>query len=298
MKPTFEPVILFCSGDKAPLTIDFVRETIRSARFKIFAVNSVGLFALIQPYQPVILQRWQAFTIVALCGVMAILCYLSVLIVFAKLSHRLGLRHLSTVWILFFNSLITSFAGQWVLSGFAEVPKPLVEALLVWVFHFVLFTGLEIAFVTLVLPEVLRNLSRHSSQREPDSQLFLPGPTTDGLIQPLQGADSLIIISDKVFTAKSIKLVMAEEHYVSVHTLDGETHFMRFRMRDFLAQVSEDMGFSIHRSYWVAWAAIRQVEVDKNSMTVVLDKDISLQVARGKRVEFMDKWKQRQSMSL
>jgi hypothetical protein len=298
MKPTLEPVIIFCSGDKAPLNANFVLETIRSARFKIFAVNSIGLFALIQPYQPLILQRWQAFTIVALCGVMAIFCYLSALIVFAKLSQRFGLTHLRTIWLVFFNSLIASFAGQWALSSFAEQPKPLVEALLIWIFHFGLFAALEIAFTALVLPEVMGNLSHHSTQIEPESLLFLPGPTTDGLIPPLQGTDSIIIISDKAFKARSITWVMAEEHYVSVHTLDGETHFMRFRMRDFLAQVTEDMGFYIHRSHWVAWAAIRQVEVEKNSMTVVLDKDISLQVARGKRFEFMDKWKQRQSMSL
>lgn len=286
MKYSSEPKIVFCSGGEAPLNMNFIRELLLSLRFKLFFVMSIGLFALIQPYQPVSPERWQAITIIAVVGLSVIAFYLGIILMFTKLSQRLSLSQLPTFWVLLISSLMASFAGQWALLLFGEAPKSVFDTLLIWVFHFYMFVSLEIAFSALVLPEIIANLPcsksiNESTDREPST-----------IQSPFSDASSIIIAGNR-FRPQTIKWVRAEEHYISISTFDGKTFFLRARLRDFLAQVSEDLGFSIHRSYWVAWIAISQVEVAKDSITVVLDEGTAWPVARGRRSEFVKEWKQR-----
>jgi hypothetical protein len=296
MNSRTEPTIVFSSGETAPLCIAFVWEMLRSTRFKLFVVATIVLFALIRPYQPVILQRWEAITIITVVGLMVFICYLSAFLFFAQFSQRLGLRYLRTVWLLLASSLLASFAGQWLLPIFGETPKSVAETLLVWVFHFMMFTGLEIIFSTLVLPEIMVGLQSASQRQAVVQPLKVADQLiTEGPARPVSEGVSAVIISDKRFDQRSIKFVMAGEHYISISTFDDQTRLVRGRLRDFLAQVSDDLGFAIHRSYWVAWAAILQVEVEKDSMTVVLDEKTSLPVARGRRTDFMDEWKRREA---
>ncbi|AWD22153.1 LytTR family DNA-binding domain-containing protein [Fuscovulum blasticum] len=302
MKTQVEPIIAFASGETAPLCSAFVWELVGSTRFKLFIVTTIGLFALIQPYQPVKLQRWEAITIIAVVGLMVFFCYVSAFMFFAKCWRRFRLRQLRTIWLLLISSLMASFAGQWALPLFGETPKTVLETLLVWVFHFMMFTGLEIIFSTFVLPEVMANLARRPGPHDNEpiavpvgiaTATVAPAPAAAPAriaaprpAAPIPAATATVIISDKRFEIDKIKWVMAEEHYISIYTFDEQTHFMRGRLRDFLAQVSEDMGFAIHRSYWVSWGAIRQVDAEKDSMTVVLDDKTSLPVARARRSQF------------
>jgi hypothetical protein len=296
MNSRIEPTIVFTSGETAPLCIAFLWEMLRSTRFKLLVVATIGLFALIHPYQPLTLQRWEIITIIAVVGLMVFICYLSVFLFFVQFSQRLGLRYLRTVWLLFATSLLASFAGQLLLPIFGETPNSVAETLLVWVFHFMVFTGLEIIFSTLVLPEIMVGLQSASKrQAEVQPPTVADQLITDGPGRPVSEVVSTVIISDKKFDPKSIKWVMAEAHYISISTFDDQTHFVRGRLRDFLAQVSDDLGFAIHRSYWVAWASIQQIEVEKDSMTVILDEKTSLPVARDRRTDFMDEWKRREA---
>jgi hypothetical protein len=293
MKPEIEPVIVFCSGEKAPLSTAFVRESISSTKFKVFAVFSIGLFALIQPYQPTILQRWEAITIIALSGVMVFAFYISALYFFAKFAKALRLKSLWTVWLLLLSSLMASLTGQWALSMSSALSKPVGETLLIWFFHIIMFAGLEFGFTTQVLPEILSRLRRRSRLTERTEQKEVTKPTKDSSMEVLTVSDPPIMISDKPFEVMKIRWAISEEHYLWIHTYDDDAKFVRGRMRDFLAQVPDGLGFAIHRSYWVSWQAMRQVEIEKNSVTVILDDNTSLAVARGRRNEFLETWKKR-----
>ena len=306
MKTQIEPIITFASGETAPLSSAFVRELVGSTRFKVFIVTTIGLFALIQPYQPVKLQRWEAITIISIVGLMVFFCYVGAFMFFAKCWRRFRLRQLRTVWLLLISSLMASFAGQWALPLFGETTKTVQETLLVWVFHFMMFTGLEIVFSTLVLPEVMANLARRPGPHDSGPiavpvrvAAAAPAPSAAPVriaasrphaahAMPAPSVTPTVIISDKRFEIDKIKWVMAEEHYISIYTFDDQTHIIRGRMRDFLAQVSEDMGFAIHRSYWISWDSIRQIDAEKDSLTVILDDKTTLPVARARRSQFVE----------
>lgn len=168
-------------------------------------------------------------------------------------------------------------------------------------FHFVVFTALETVFAIMLLPEILernQNFAQmQGSVAEQAVEAASPAPTEITPLPPhvvSPAAESIfVIISDKRFDARTIKWVMSQEHYISVKTFDEQIYFMRGRMRDFLVQVPEDMGYNIHRSHWIAWDAIRQVEVDKDNMLVEVDEKTILPVARGRRSDFISRWRRR-----
>ena len=124
-----EAVIVFINGAQAPLRIEFVRSLFRSSKFQLFIVASIGLFALLQPYQPVTLQRWQAITIISAMGIVVFLCYFTGFLIGSRFFAKLKIRRLYTFWILLISALLASFLGQKSLLLFGEVPKTTAQTL-------------------------------------------------------------------------------------------------------------------------------------------------------------------------
>jgi hypothetical protein len=81
------------------------------------------------------------------------------------------------------------------------------------------------------------------------------------------------------FRGAEIYAVSAEDHYLRVHTSAGATLIL-LRLADALAELDGIEGAQVHRSWWVARAAIVGARRDGRKMTLTLKGDIEAPVSR------------------
>lgn len=72
-----------------------------------------------------------------------------------------------------------------------------------------------------------------------------------------------------------------EDHYVRVHTTEG-SELVLMGLGRAMAEVGESRGEQVHRSWWVARSAVRRVEKDGRTATLVLDNGLRVPVARNR----------------
>ncbi len=75
-----------------------------------------------------------------------------------------------------------------------------------------------------------------------------------------------------------------EDHYVRVHTALG-SELVLMRMRDAVAQLAEFDGMQVHRSWWVARAAVEDVRREGRNVRLVLPGEREAPVARAQVAE-------------
>ncbi|QDH33026.1 LytTR family DNA-binding domain-containing protein [Porphyrobacter sp. YT40] len=78
-----------------------------------------------------------------------------------------------------------------------------------------------------------------------------------------------------------------EDHYVRIHTALGSA-LVLMRLRDAMAQVGDLEGMQVHRSWWVARAAVEDVLRDGRNVRLRLARGIEAPVARAKVAELRD----------
>jgi hypothetical protein len=74
--------------------------------------------------------------------------------------------------------------------------------------------------------------------------------------------------------------VEAEDHYLRLHTSKGQDLIL-MRLADALAELDGLQGARTHRSWWVARAAVRQVERADGRATLTLEGGLQVPVSRG-----------------
>ena len=300
------PQAVFLNGTVISLSTEFVRALMRHYRFQLFVLGAINLFIVLQPYKAQNLERWQAITIISTVGLIVVGTYCLSFLCWASVPWLWRRGRLRTYWVLMGTAIMSAVIGQASLLPFGSQPRSAVETGLISVFHMIMFAGLEIIFAIFVLPEVLasmraRPVSGQGAAPVSDTNGPREGQTEQGgsgpLETPIQSSGAvgprIVVVSDQRFEARSIRWVMSQEHYISVMTHDTQTRFVRGRMRDFLNQIPDELGYSIHRSHWVSWEAIQRVHVEKDMMFVMLDEKTQLPVARGRRTDFIARWKRR-----
>jgi hypothetical protein len=78
-----------------------------------------------------------------------------------------------------------------------------------------------------------------------------------------------------------------EDHYVRVHTMLGSA-LVLMRLRDAVALIGDLEGMQVHRSWWVARAAVENVQRDGRNIRLQLPGGIEAPVARAKVAELRD----------
>lgn len=302
---------IFSNGSSIQLYPGFVRTLVRSHPFQIFMIFCILFFVFTGPYQShASLEKWQSISIIAAMGGMVFAIYFTVFAFLIRFGQRLRIRRFHTIWLVLVTSFLASFLGEKCIAIFDGPRLSTVDTLMLWGFHFAVFAGLEVLFGIFVLPDL------HPRGGQAEDRLdhlpipgFVPGPSirlqpapvppapapAPPVPQPVAERDDapVIVISDRRFSARLIRSVMSQEHYISVSLFGGDAHFLRGRIRDFLGQVPEDLGYCIHRSHWVSWAGIARVDIQKDSMIVIMDDSTELPVARGRRSDFAARWNRR-----
>jgi DNA-binding LytR/AlgR family response regulator len=75
-----------------------------------------------------------------------------------------------------------------------------------------------------------------------------------------------------------------EDHYVRVHT-PGRSELVLLPMHRALEEIGERPGLRVHRSWWVAQAAVERVEQEGRSVWLVLANGLRVPVARNRVAE-------------
>lgn len=77
----------------------------------------------------------------------------------------------------------------------------------------------------------------------------------------------------------------AEEHYVAINLRDGRSLLLRGRLADAIAQLPEGIGMQVHRSHWIACAALADVRCTREGCNLLLHSGAEVPVARNRKAE-------------
>jgi hypothetical protein len=145
-----------------------------------------------------------------------------------------------------------------VLEALMRKPFPTDPVLVATLYGYVLAVTVLIG----ALP-IFWELSRHGLLTQPGSEPPEPSsdsasPETRMTAAPLPAGPRLL---NRLPVAKrgAILALSMEDHYVRVFTAAGES-LVLLRLSDAIAEVQEVSGFQIHRSHWVARAAVARME--------------------------------------
>lgn len=79
---------------------------------------------------------------------------------------------------------------------------------------------------------------------------------------------------------RDLRALEMEDHYVRAHTVHGSAMIL-MRMRDAVAELGGVEGAQVHRSWWVARAAVTGIRRDGRNMRLKLGDTLEAPVARG-----------------
>lgn len=77
-----------------------------------------------------------------------------------------------------------------------------------------------------------------------------------------------------------IVALQAEDHYLRVHLVGGQSELVLMRLSDAMAELPTHKGAQTHRSWWVARDAERNVARAEGRATITLDQDLVVPVSR------------------
>ncbi|NOZ66768.1 MAG: hypothetical protein GXP00_09795 [Alphaproteobacteria bacterium] len=110
----------------------------------------------------------------------------------------------------------------------------------------------------------------HEKWREKDSLLETmpaanPGKAFLKRLPPSMGQDLIAVVM--------------EDHYLRVYTGQGE-HMFLHRLKDALLELADYDGMQVHRSWWIAAQAVRDVRRDDRKITLIMTNDLEIPVSR------------------
>ncbi len=123
--------------------------------------------------------------------------------------------------------------------------------------------------------------------RRPAAASALPAPAAPEVPRPVErvpappaGSDTPPILARlPVHRRGRLRALEMEDHYVRVHTDQGQ-HMLLMRMRDAIAEVGAVEGEQVHRSWWVARAAVEGQAGQGRSVRLKIAGGLEAPVAR------------------
>jgi hypothetical protein len=162
-----------------------------------------------------------------------------------------------------------------------ELPMIPAKAL-IEMFGYVFFVSLIMTSLSVLMGHV--HIKSSSSQAAPEP-LPVPDPATAPAHSPtLSPVD---IVPDTRFRDRlpphlqeaTLYAVQSEDHYLRVHTDRGEAMILH-RLSDAITELSAIEGRQVHRSWWVAKAAIQSVRKADSKIEFILTNDLTVPVSR------------------
>lgn len=173
---------------------------------------------------------------------------------------------------------IFSFFVVIALMNFGEIWIHLIEEeALIWkrpnYWHFPFYYVMEQAFLTIYVSVV------HPWVRGQ------PVPDED---PPTAPPPAFVRIDKKRFRVEDVQHIRVTEHYLHVTSRHGQD-VLRARLGDVVSELGDAVGVQIHRSTWVAFAAIQSVQEQDGKLRIQMSDGTSYQVARSRKQAVLDR---------
>jgi len=117
----------------------------------------------------------------------------------------------------------------------------------------------------------------------------VPATASDPVAAPVSAASPSNPLLDQLPAELGSEIIALEmeDHYVRVHTMLGSA-LVLMRLRDAMALIADVEGMQVHRSWWVARAAVEDVLRDGRNIRLKLARGIEAPVARAKIADLRD----------
>lgn len=120
-----------------------------------------------------------------------------------------------------------------------------------------------------------------------DAPVAAPSPAVAAVSETVPAPANPLLDQLPPELGSAIIALEMEDHYVRVHTLLGSA-LVLMRLRDAVALLGDMEGMLVHRSWWVARAAVEDVLRDGRNIRLRLPRGIEAPVARAKVAELRD----------
>ena len=180
-------------------------------------------------------------------------------------------------------TLPMSLAVQLITSLPSPDPWPGLEAMMVTYFSVLVIGGAVTLLFNIIKP------GQQSSSMQADPPAARPVVAAAPPPAPVPAPASPNPLFDQLppELGSAIIALEMEDHYVRVHTALGSA-LVLMRMRDAMALLGEAEGMQVHRSWWVARAAVEDVQRDGRNIRLKLARGIEAPVARAKVADLRD----------
>jgi hypothetical protein len=298
--------IVYLNGSKLQLTWREMLGQFRHPLFVVLVLVVSAVIMLVGPYDDLLMFGPLKLAIFYANGFGS---FIAILILCLYLCHRWRWSAYSLVTV--FVSVLGATAWGMVVALLlgARMP-PLSDLALVTGFNLVFaYTG-EILHAGFVMPRALADMRGTSPKAilaeflvSEDGALkeSLPGPLPGATqppaslsVAPLPLPDAgrsgeSVTIFGQPFRMAEIMSIEAEEHYICLTLQGGARHLLRGRIADAIAAIPPGRGLQIHRSHWVASAALARFSKDRSAAQVTLVDGRVLPVAR-QRIPQVREW--------
>lgn len=262
-QPTGLP-IYSALGHRFVITHAIIRRSVSQPRFLVFVGLVVAILTLFDTHNyGQMLGPWRSALVWTVSVTLIVLLYSAITSLLISLKAKLE-------WLVVYMPVVGSVSMA--LSSVATIHfvyvlhhEP-VPASAFWShlpFNIAAMVIFETLFFVFVAPILMQNLAAKTT--------------------PTEKPKALLLVENTEIAIEEIVYLKAQDHYVSITLRDRAQLLLRARLRDMVRLLGDADGGMVHRSYWVAWHAVRAYEVSENSQHLILNNGTKLPVAKGRR---------------
>lgn len=284
--------VVYLNGTRLHLTWREMQGQFQHPLFVGLLLGLAGLVVVIGPYDRLL--NFDALKL-AMFYACAFGSFVGLLLLSLYLCHRRN-------WVAYSVLTVGSAAIGCTAAGLGAAlllgaPLPaLPDMLMVAGFNLVIcFLG-DIIHATYVMPRVMADLRGVPRRDVLVDFIASESGRIGGMDVTAPFVPERVTLFGQSFALHAIRLIEAEEHYVSITLDTGARTLLRGRIADAVAVMPPDLGRRVHRSFWVATSAVDGFRQTKTGAHVILTDGRCIPLARGRIAELRD-WAEQAPMA-
>lgn len=296
-----EILVISLNGAKMQVTRREMQGQFRHPLFVSLVLGMVLLVILLSPFTDLVRLGPLEMTLFYGAGAGSFVLGLYAIM---TLFHRMGWPDRTVLTVGF--AALCATAGGLAMARILGAPAPTWTEV-VQVAAFVMFFSYlgEIIFSVFLMPKMLADMRRKPVE-EVRAQMILPQepslafavapadpqaaaePPPLAESKPVPPPAMTVRLFGQNFPIARITALEAEEHYVVIHLRDGAPQILRGRIGDAVTTMPEGVGRQVHRSHWVAAAAVVKGQSENGQLVILLADGRKVPVARSRQAEVRD----------
>ena len=296
-----EILVISLNGAKMQVTRREMQGQFRHPLFVSLVLGMVLLVVLLSPFADLVRLGPLEMTLFYGAGAGSFVLGLYAIM---SLFHRMGWSDRTVLTVGF--AALCATAGGLTMACILGAPTPTWTEV-VQVAAFVMFFAYlgEIIFSVFLMPRMLADMRRKPVE-EVRAQMILPQepslafaealpdlpvsaePPPLAEAKPVPPPPTTVKLFGQTFPIARITALEAEEHYVIIHLRDASPQILRGRIGDAVTTMPQGIGQQVHRSHWVAAAAVVKGQSENGQLVILLADGRKVPVARSRQAEVRD----------